>query len=549
MGDKSQPNHIVFRKQDSIGVNDAEDDKQFLFECFVDTGDYDAVRDFKSARCLVLGRTGAGKTALLTKLQKDNMHKKNVIVVNPEALAMHHISNSTIIRYIYELGIDMNTFFKLLWRHALCVEIFDQHFKFTTEEETETLLDRLRYRFRRTNSHHLRALNYLAEWRDTFWKKSDDYVTGMISKKETELGGTIGSSASVLSAKLLGKEKLSEEQTQVIKQRAQSIVDEVQMKEVTDLLAMLNEVIEDQQKQYFLVVDKLDEQWVDDQLRYRLIKALIETVRDINRFGNIKPLVVLRADLLGHVFELTQDSGFQEEKYSSLYLHVRWTRKQLVELIDRRLTFLLKSRYKSKAVTHLDVLPDRVNGEHAINYILDRTLMRPRDVIEFFNIIIREATDNDIVTERMVLDAGRVYSRERLDSLYYEWHVDFPHLKKWTQLLREKKPSFFVDSLSTDDLKEKCLEYAVNHSDDLGNVNDRLYRLSKNVSEGKLDPEEFRSNLIHIFYSIGILGIQLRGYDKATWSYEIQKNVSVEDIESSTIVCAHPCFQSALNIS
>jgi hypothetical protein len=548
MGDKPQQINRIFRKQDSVGVNDAEDDKQFLFECFVDTGDYDAVCDFQNARCLILGRTGVGKTALLTKLQEDNKSKENIIVINPEALAMHHISNSTIIRYMYELGIDMNTFFKLLWRHAICVEIFNQHFKITTNEETVNFIEKLRYMFKKTNAHHLRALNYLEEWRHTFWKKSDDHVTDMISKKETELSGTLGASASGLSAKLLSKEKLSEEQTRIIKQRAQSIVDEVQMREVTDLLSMLNEVIEDQQRRYYVIVDKLDEGWVDDELRYRLIKALVETVRDLNRFDNIKPLVVLRADLLGHVFELTKDSGFQEEKYSSLYLHVRWTRTQLVELIDRRINFLLKSRYTHKELGHLDILPEKTTNQATIDYILDRTLMRPRDVIEFFNIIIREAAENSVVTEQMVLDAARIYSRERLDSIYYEWHVDYPYLKRWVKLLREKSPTFFVGSLKVDDIKEKCLEYAVNNSDDQNSVNDRLYQLANDVSEGRLDRTEFVSNLIYIFYSVGILGVQVKGHSKPIWSYEIQKNISVEDIDAKTQVNIHPCFQSALNV-
>ncbi len=543
------PSHIVFKKQDSIGVNDAEDDKQFLFECFVDTGDYDAICDFHNARCLVLGRTGAGKTALLTKLQEDNKDKKNVIAINPEALAMQHISNSTIIRYMYDLGIDMNTFFKLLWRHAICVEIFNHHFKLTTEEETETLIGQLRYQFKKSNPHHLRALNYLEEWSHTFWKKTDDHVTGMISKKETELDGALGSNLTGLSAKLGVKDRLSEEQTHVIKQRAQTIVDEVQMREVTDLLGMLNEVIQHKLKHYYIVIDKLDEGWVDDELRYRLIKALIETVRDLNRFENIKPVVVLRADLLGHVFELTKDSGFQEEKYSSLYLHVRWTRKQLIELIDRRIDFLLKSRYRSKSVTHLDILPDSVEGQTAIDYILDRTLMRPRDIIEFFNVIIREATENVTIGEETVIDAGRIYSRERLDSIYYEWYTDYPNLKKWVKVLREKGTNFFVGSLVAQDINDRCLEYAVTNTGTATAKTDRLYQLSNEVSEGKLDATEFINHLMHIFYVVGIVGLQVDGYDKPSWSQDLQKNISVEDINSKTTVYIHPCFRSALNIS
>lgn len=545
---EKKQSHFIFRKQDLIGINDAEDDKKYLLKCFVDTGDLEAVLDFSNPRCLVLGRTGVGKTALLTKLQDQNKKRKNVIVINPEATAMHHISNSTIIRYMHELGIDLNTFFKLLWRHAICVEIFNHHFKITKEDETENLIDRLKCKFKKTNPHHFRALNYLLEWKDTFWKTSDDHVTGMISKKESELDNTLSASASSFKLGLSGKNKLTNEEARQIKQRAQLIVDEVQMKEVTDLLSMLNEVVEDQQKQYYLVIDKLDEGWVDDELRYRLIKALIETVRDINRFDNIKPLVALRADLLGHVFELTKDTGFQEEKYSSLYMHVRWTKSQLTEMIDKRLSLLLKDRYKKSEVTHQDILPQHVEGIDAMEYILDRTLLRPRDVIEFFNILIKEAVEVESVTENMVKKALRLYSRERLDSLYYEWTADYPKLKQWVKLLREKGTDFFCGSIDLKKIENLCVEYALENPLAASKDIDYLYHLSFEVGEGRLDPADFLSNLIHIFYKVGLVGVRIKGDTEPSWSYEINKKITVDDIDKQTMVFVHPCFRSALNI-
>jgi len=42
---KSTEERVVFRKQDNVGANDAEEDGQFLTECFVDTGDLIDLRD------------------------------------------------------------------------------------------------------------------------------------------------------------------------------------------------------------------------------------------------------------------------------------------------------------------------------------------------------------------------------------------------------------------------------------------------------------------------------------------------------------------------
>lgn len=543
----SKPNSLIFKKQDIFGMNDAEDDKELLLRCFIDTGDYETIQDHNNRKCLILGRTGIGKTALLTKLVSDNEEKRKVIVVDPEALAMHHISNSTIIRYMNELGIDLNTFFKLLWRHAICVEVFDHHFKMTTEEEAENFLARLRARFKKTNARHLRALDYFENHRDTFWKKTDSYVSELVSKKESALDTGVKTGLSGVNAGISIKDRISEEQKEVVRQRAQSIVDETQMKEVTDLLRMLNELIDDQQKKYYIVIDKLDEGWVDDTLRYRLIKALIETVRDMNRLDNLKPLVVLRADLLGHVFEVTKDTGFQEEKYTSLYMHVRWSRNQLIAMIDERINEVLKSRYKKSAIYHNDILPEIVEGQPAIDYILNRTLMRPRDIIEYFNVIIPLAVESQKVSSDMVVEAGRIYSRDRLESVYYEWFTDYPNLKKWTKLLRGQSVSFSASVLDDEKLRSACLDYGVKYYDEQSPTGDRLHKLSVDVTDGKLDVEDFRSKLVHIFYTAGLIGIKLDNFEEPVWSYDFQRKINPEDIEDDTFIVIHPCFQSALN--
>lgn len=541
---KDPSDKFVFRKQDSLGVHDAEDDKLFLLNCFIDTGDYDQVVEFNDAHCLILGRTGAGKTALLTRLKNEKGDK--VIDINPESLAMQHISNSTIIRYFHDLGIDLNTFFKLLWRHAICVEIFNHHFNVNSDSEGDRVMEWIKYKFKKTNPRHLRALEYLEQWRHTFWKESENHVVEMVSKTEQELGGAVGAKAPGIKANVSGKSKLSEEERQEVKTRAQHVVDNVQMREVTYLLSMLNDAVEYQQKRYYIVIDKLDERWVDDSLRYRLIKALIETIRDLNRFNNIKPLVVLRVDLLGQVFDLTKDTGFQEEKYSSLYLQVRWTKNQLVELVDKRISHLFQARYaKNKEVTHADILPRTVNGEPTIDYIITRTLMRPRDVIDFFNACIGEAVDNPIMTEDMILEAERIYSRQRLDSLDYEWYAEFPHLKKWLTFLRGTHPQILVGDIELTKINDFCVNYALNHESIA--LLDKFYGLSVAVGNGKLDSETFRNNLVYMFYTVGLVGIQIEGYSAPTWSYEHQKTIKLEDIQADTLITIHPCFRSALN--
>ena len=46
----------------------------------------------------------------------------------------------------------------------------------------------------------------------------------------------------------------------------------------------------------------------------------------------------------------------------------------------------------------------------ALDYILDRTLGRPRDVITFFDFCITRAVDRPEITKQMLLDAEGEYS-------------------------------------------------------------------------------------------------------------------------------------------
>jgi hypothetical protein len=92
-------------------------------------------------------------------------------------------------------------------------------------------------------------------------------------------------------------------------------------------------LLTDPQKKYYLTIDKLDDEWVEDQLRFRLIRALIETSLDFARVKNVKIIVALRNDLLDRVFRFTRDAGFQEEKFRTSMLQVSWTKEKLTEIL------------------------------------------------------------------------------------------------------------------------------------------------------------------------------------------------------------------------
>ena len=138
MNKTAVPSAFRFRTTDTIGAAAAEDDNEFLESCFLDTGALRILEDMNDRRLIVLGRTGAGKSALLATLER--AHPDAVIRISPEHLALTYVANSTILNFFNTIGVNLDPFFKLLWRHVLTVEILTHHFK--QAAEARPLLER-----------------------------------------------------------------------------------------------------------------------------------------------------------------------------------------------------------------------------------------------------------------------------------------------------------------------------------------------------------------------------------------------------------------------
>src|SRR5438270_392991 len=99
-----------FRRNENVGAEGAEQDAEFLEDCFYDRGDLDLLRDPQKPNCIVIGRTGSGKTALLKRLADT---EDNVVELEPDSLSLHYLSDSSMLRRLEELGVNLSLFYKL----------------------------------------------------------------------------------------------------------------------------------------------------------------------------------------------------------------------------------------------------------------------------------------------------------------------------------------------------------------------------------------------------------------------------------------------------
>jgi hypothetical protein len=346
---------FVFRSNQTIGASPAEQDNFYLEQCFIDTGDLEVLYNCEDPRRILIGRTGAGKSALIRQLEKNT---ENVIILRPESLALTYIANSNIINFFIEAGVKMDIFYRLLWRHIFVVEILKLHFHIEDEARKKSFLSQIWNIVPKKKQHEL-ALDYLKDWGGTFWQETEYRIEEVTKKLEKELQASIeGSVTGVGKLSFSAARKLTEEEKAEIVNRAQDVVKKIQIRELSTVMDFLGEVlIKNNQRKYYIAIDRLDEDWVEDQLRYRLIRALIETSMDFARIKNTKIVVAIRYDLLDRVFRYTRDSGFQEEKYRTSMLQPSWTRERLISVLDSRINVLVKEQYTKTIVTHKELLP------------------------------------------------------------------------------------------------------------------------------------------------------------------------------------------------
>lgn len=530
------------KKGVSIGEPDAESDQLFLAECFTDTGDYGALKDSQNPQRIIVGRTGAGKSALILQLKNT---EDNVIEISPENLSLNFISNSDIINLLEKAGVKLDIFYTLLWKHVFAVELLRAKFHLSTEEKTKSWLDQFIPGLRKRDQNKERALAYIRDWGDKFWQETEYRIKEVTQKLENDIKAQLGADLNGLKFGLSGGQKVSDETTAEVVHRAQRVINSIQIKALSDVLDLLaEEIFDDPQQTYYIVIDKLDENWVDSNLRYRLIRALIETVKSFRVIPAVKIIIALRLDLLQTVFRETRDPGFQEEKYQALMLNLKWDKNSLEHLLDKRITRLVREQYTNQSIGLRALFPKSISNSDFIDYFFSMTFYRPRDAIAFVNECLRKAEGRDGITVQCVRDSEIEYSAARMDALYFEWIVHYPRLSEYICLLERMPVKFKLSSFTKEKIDDFTLKVCVDGERD----SDPVIRAGYSYLNGGSSHHSFVIELVKALYTVGIIGIKPDGFTAEIWQSNGARCPSDGQIKPTSTISIHPIAWSRLGI-
>jgi hypothetical protein len=537
------------RKGINVGGLAAETDP-LLSKSFVDLGYLGRIMATDDPAFLIVGRTGSGKTALIQRI-KDSLAE--VSVLDPEELSMQYLHNS-VLRTIAGWGVNLDIFYKYLWRHVCILELI--RMRYGDADDVPSRIQQLFPIAQIFKSDQKRARQvsqeYLRDYGEDYWVRTDTRIKKITAEFEekltqdaklsaalaNQLSGGIGSESSRRKANHVESE---------VQDRAQSIVSDFQISALNTVVDALEKYgFDDPQKSYFILIDDLDKDWMPDDILYLdLIKSLLSSVHELNRrLRAVKIIVALRENIYYRVFQKSAKHEPQREKWEDVLVRMKWTEDDLVKLVDDRLAAVFKAEYTTDVPTLRSLLPPKRSGhaQDGLEYMMSRTFMRPRDIIDFVNKCLAETNEGVTRISLSSLTGAEVaYSEARLKAVIDEWRDSYFGLPALFPILRKFGPRFSLHDLSDDEV------YAVLGGERASSCS-WLQELGVRLLNNNEPIVEIKREFVKALYLVGLVGIRHPQSHRDAYSFEkaIAPSQDLDDPNISFIV--HRMFHSALGL-
>lgn len=462
------------------GDDSAEKDS-FLLDYFVSS---DALRRLaQRSKNLVVGRKGAGKSALLKKLEELFSAEQSTYVVklSPKYNAIRTILNDKEI--VDSFGREI--FFQHTWLRQIYLDVLC-----VIGHRAKGGLSSGSMEFARSVAH--------SQGRTS--KDIVENIADILSKIKVKAGN-------------LGDLGLQLEK---------------ELREVAEVDALEHHVVQliNDGARFVVLVDDLDLGWDNSETANNMLLGLLSATNRLSGFGNsIHPIVFLREDVYTILMGRTQHA----DKYRNVE-RIRWDKESLVKVLEARVNFnRRKNGLPEDNNAFYSVFPQTIGTANTDNWLFERTLSRPRELIQLAR-YYTESVEGDAPSDEALKTAEPNYSSWKLDDLCAEYSNQYPGL---VSLMSYWKTKFFRHKyhLKRKELDDMLLDVAVNVT-----LNEPWFNEIVETTD--------LNRLLRVLYEIGFIGdfvLGGSGGSRTYYSYEERHEPLFEEVQ------IHPCFRRAVN--
>lgn len=281
-------------------------------------------------------------------------------------------------------------------------------------------------------------------------------------------------------------------------------------------------------KSVWLLIDNLDKGWPiggSTSTDILLIRALLEATRKLqhqlqDRNVEFKSLVFLRSDIYEHLVAEIPDKG------KDTAIRLEWDDTAAFErIVERRVLASTDLRGDFRDEVWPSMCAPLVDTQDSLGFMLDRTLMRPRDLLLFLHRCVETAINrgHSRVHEEDILFAEKGYSNDMLLNLQFEI-VDLN--PTYNNLLEA-----FAGATAELDLDDARLQLGVYAGlEDAGKADEAIYTLIR----------------------YGFLGVQGGAFRGPTYAFSFSGGFArlrypLEHDDGTLVI--HPAFRLALDVA
>jgi hypothetical protein len=306
------------------------------------------------------------------------------------------------------------------------------------------------------------------------------------------------------------------------------------LEEIHQLLPALRNVCA--RRKIFVFVDELDRGWDSSEDARAFVAGLFQACVSINeQIENVTIYVSLRRELYDSIPELYDDA----QKYRDIVETITWDEPALLSLMSKRIRHGIPelSKYDDEICWH-SVFSETLQYRQtkSFNYIVDRTLYRPREIIQLCSDALKAAQDINSfpIDYDLISRAELAYSEDRAKDIAAEYRFQYPGLLSIFEVFRGLTYTF-----DREDLELLCLAITTGE-----------YRID-GVAEPWVSRQDYEF-LIEILWRVGFLRAQAVGGVKALRrsgsTYLGPHQVNNLNLRNISRFHVHPMFRAYLGM-
>lgn len=397
---------------ESFGAISADED-ELLEQCFEDHEAYQAVKNFR--RWLVIGRKGAGKTAIYKMILNEKNFDTFSFGHTFRNYPWHHHDRQK------KNGVPEHECFSHSWTYLILITL------------AKILLNR--DSSQPCGEFSMEALNSIESFVvDTYGSRDPEISQVFQPQTKLRFKAGLGVNLKFFSGKI---DADSVEMTSL-----PSLIQELNTSMLEKIIGSLNDDMK-----YFVAFDELDLNFDPNDANYRLrLIGLITSARAINNFarnmGKKLNIVVFLRDDINQFLKFEDKNKITDAAMTRIEWDTPNTRHTLKELMSKRIDLVTGGEGAGWDSIFDEGMLMR-GHQSKYQHMLDRTMLRPRDMIKFANVVLSthkrlsEPENPRLIDNEDINKSREEYSQYLLSELDDEVFRHIPNIEKHYELLRD----------------------------------------------------------------------------------------------------------------